>query len=89
MAAGLVQGAADEVDLELFYLVVKVDAAGDVDLRRRAFGTFYHLERERRIADLGTEAFDRDLVRRRNHNSTLDDVLQLSNISGEVIVFEQ
>lgn len=32
MAGGLVEGAADEVDLEFFDFVVEIDPAGEVDV---------------------------------------------------------
>ena len=53
VTAGLVEGAADKVDLEAFYFVIEIYAAGEVDVTGDAFGIGDHFEGKFRIANLG------------------------------------
>ena len=42
VTAGLIESAADEIDLEFLHFVIEIDAARNVDLCRRTFGRSHH-----------------------------------------------
>src|SRR5262245_21857779 len=75
MASGLVEGPANQVDLKLLDLVIKVDAARDVDVTRLPFGRADHFGRQIRIADLRPQTVDGKIVSRCDNHRTLDNVL--------------
>ena len=89
MAAGLIESAPDQIDLESPDLVVEIDSSSDVDRGRCTFGLLHHLECKLRISDLGTKTLDGNLIGRRDDDGPFDDVLEFTNISGEMIIFEQ
>src|SRR2546423_1602670 len=88
MAAGLVERAAYEVDLEAAHFVVEVDAVAHVE---RAGGG-----RERRgghglrgVCDVRRKTLARDLSARRDDDGALDDVLKLADVSGPTVLLHQ
>ena len=87
VAGGLVEGAADEIDLEFFDFVVEIYAAGDVDVGGGAFGLADHFEGEGRIADFGAEAFDGDLVGGGDHDGAFDNIFEFADISRIIVIF--
>ena len=83
VAAGLFERTADQIDLKSFHLVVKIYAAGEVDIVRCAVRCGDHFHSMIRIADLGPQTFDRDLVPGCDDDRPFDDVFKLADIARD------
>src|SRR5437870_3841240 len=89
MTTSLHECASNQVNFKATHLIIEIDATANVLYRRHAC-TFMRTYRYRfRIADLGTQAFARDVVARRNDYRPLNGVLQFAYISRPQICFEQ
>src|SRR5690606_33114489 len=89
VAAGLFEGPADEIDLEPFYLVVKVHPFCKIDLTRRTLCLVKGRKSRSRVANLRPQALDGDLVGCGDDHRPLNYVLKFADIAWEVVTFEQ
>src|SRR5712691_8603047 len=89
MAAGLLERAADEIDLKTSHFIVKIYAAADVVYGYRAAAFMRSIQDRLRIADLLAQALARDVIAGSNHDRALNRIFQLTNIAGPGMGFQQ
>ena len=89
MAAGLVECAAYQIDLEPLYLVIKVNAARDIEMCRCSLRASEHLKSKFGVAHLRPQAIDRDLLIRRDDNGAFDYIFKLANVARIAVRLEK
>src|SRR6476660_909556 len=89
MSASLIEGTANQIDLELFDLVIEVRSTRQVNAPGGSFARRQHLARGSRVTHFGPAAIDRHLITGGYNYRSLDNVFQLADIPRIIVIFQE